>query len=477
MPQYNITSGLPDLPVGLNDKDAALVSPLYRAVTALAQQLSLLTGNIQYTAAEQAQIDQLSSLIDYREQRIYVKALVDIPYGALITISVDGGKLAASLADASILTQPAHGICDTIGGIATGEYGVALFSQGRTSGVSGTVLGSTYYLSLAGTMQLVMPTAPGVIAQVVGTGLGSAGFYLNAEMYRSGVAVAISAVAADVPLEGTGISTDHLRIPAATTAVDGYLTSTDWNTFNDKQDAGVKLAAIEALADAIGWLYNDGAGNFSYTTYVYTLPTATNTVLGGVKPDGTTITNTAGAISVTYPLTAAPGTAAYADTGDFDVAGAAAAVTPSSLGLVIGVDVLAYRTFGTAANNDTGDFDPAGSAAAITGTTLGLTSAPVTKTADFTVAATDKWLINNKAGSTCTVTMPAAASFPGRELTFHNYQAFTVVSAASNIVPQGGGAAGTAILLGVIGNWATLVSDGTNWLIMQAAPNNILLLE
>jgi hypothetical protein len=438
MPQYNITSGLPDLPVGLNDKDAALVSPLYRAVTALAQQLSLLTGNIQYTAAEQAQIDQLSSLIDYREQRIYVKALVDIPYGALITISVDGGKLAASLADASILTQPAHGICDTIGGIATGEYGVALFSQGRTSGVSGTVLGSTYYLSLAGTMQLVMPTAPGVIAQVVGTGLGSAGFYLNAEMYRSGVAVAISAVAADVPLEGTGISTDHLRIPAATTAVDGYLTSTDWNTFNDKQDAGVKLAAIEALADAIGWLYNDGAGNFSYTTYVYTLPTATDTVLGGVKPDGTTITNTAGAISVTYPLTAAPGTAAYADTGDFD---------------------------------------PAGSAAAITGTTLGLTSAPVTKTADFTVAATDKWLINNKAGSTCTVTMPAAASFPGRELTFHNYQAFTVVSAASNIVPQGGGAAGTAILLGVIGNWATLVSDGTNWLIMQAAPNNILLLE
>jgi len=438
MPQYNITSGLPDLPVGLNDKDAALVSPLYRAVTALAQQLSLLTGNIQYTAAEQAQIDQLSSLIDYREQRIYVKALVDIPYGALITISVDGGKLAASLADASILTQPAHGICDTIGGIATGEYGVALFSQGRTSGVSGTVLGSTYYLSLAGTMQLVMPTAPGVIAQVMGTGLGSAGFYLNAEMYRSGVAVAISAVAADAPLLGNGTSTDHLRIPAATTAVDGYLTSTDWNTFNDKQDAGVKLAAIEALADAIGWLYNDGAGNFSYTTYVYTLPTATNTVLGGVKPDGTTITNTAGAISVTYPLTAAPGTAAYADTGDFD---------------------------------------PAGSAAAITGTTLGLTSAPVTKTADFTVAATDKWLINNKAGSTCTVTMPAAASFPGRELTFHNYQAFTVVSAASNIVPQGGGAAGTAILLGVIGNWATLVSDGTNWLIMQAAPNNILLLE
>ncbi|PBC03283.1 hypothetical protein [Mesorhizobium sp. WSM3860] len=38
--------------------------------------------------------------------------------------------------------------------------------------------------------------------------------------------------------------------------------------------------------------------------------------------------------------------------------------------------------------------------------------APVTKTADFTVATTENWLINNKSDSTCTVTLPAAASFP-----------------------------------------------------------------
>jgi hypothetical protein len=37
-------------------------------------------------------------------------------------------------------------------------------------------------------------------------------------------------------------------------------------------------------------------------------------------------------------------------------------------------------------------------------------SAPVTKTADFTVAATDLWLINNKSGSTCTATLPTASS-------------------------------------------------------------------
>jgi hypothetical protein len=38
-------------------------------------------------------------------------------------------------------------------------------------------------------------------------------------------------------------------------------------------------------------------------TQQYVLPTATSSVLGGVKPDGTTLTNTAGAISVTNPAT------------------------------------------------------------------------------------------------------------------------------------------------------------------------------
>jgi len=42
--------------------------------------------------------------------------------------------------------------------------------------------------------------------------------------------------------------------------------------------------------------------------------------------------------------------------GLYDLLGAATAITPTTLGLVIGTNVLAYRTFGTAANNNTGDF-------------------------------------------------------------------------------------------------------------------------
>ena len=115
--------------------------------------------------------------------------------------------------------------------------------------------------------------------------------------------------------------------------------------------------------------------------------------------------------------------------------------------------------------------------AAITAAISAASSAPVTKTADFTVADNETWIINNKSGSTCTVTLPTASAWSGRELTFKNLQAQTLVSASSNVVLIDGTVAGTAILLAVVGNWATMVSDGTNWVIMQQAANNCLLLE
>jgi hypothetical protein len=104
--------------------------------------------------------------------------------------------------------------------------------------------------------------------------------------------------------------------------------------------------------------------------------------------------------------------------------------------------------------------------------TSAATPPPVTETADFSVVDTDVWIINNKAGSTCTVTLPTASSYVGRSLTFQNYQNQLLVSNLSNVVPLSGGAAGVDILNDVAGDWATLVSDGTNWVVMIAASNN-----
>lgn len=95
-------------------------------------------------------------------------------------------------------------------------------------------------------------------------------------------------------------------------------------------------------------------------------------------------------------------------------------------------------------------------------------TSPATETgASRTVGTTDQTIVCNRAG-TVTLTLPTASSFTGRSLTVVTITANTVVSASSNVVPQAGGAAGTAILAATAGKWADLQSDGTNWLIVRS---------
>lgn len=100
----------------------------------------------------------------------------------------------------------------------------------------------------------------------------------------------------------------------------------------------------------------------------------------------------------------------------------------------------------------------------ITATTFS-TTAPVIKTANFTVAQNENNLICNGSGA-ITVTLPSAASWPGREIRIKTIAAQAVSSASSNVKPVTSDTAGTAILAGTDGEWAILVSDGSNWVVM-----------
>ena len=88
-----------------------------------------------------------------------------------------------------------------------------------------------------------------------------------------------------------------------------------------------------------------------------------------------------------------------------------------------------------------------------------------TSSAGYSVLPGEKTIVFS-AGST--VTLPSAASFPGRELHLSVTAASAVISGSSNVVPLAGGAAGTAILAATAGKWAHLVSNGTNWQIVAA---------
>lgn len=110
--------------------------------------------------------------------------------------------------------------------------------------------------------------------------------------------------------------------------------------------------------------------------------------------------------------------------------------------------------------------------ARVTVGSLGL-GAPVTKTGSFALGDLENFIIcNNSAGAT-TVTFPTPASaWTGREVKIKNVQAAqTVISNATNVIQLSGtnSTAGTnSILAAGVGKWATLVCDGTNWIIVQA---------
>jgi hypothetical protein len=154
--------------------------------------------------------------------------------------------------------------------------------------------------------------------------------------------------------------------------------------------------------------------------------------------------------------------------------------TPSSANLLAavtdetGTGALVFGTAPTITNpvitgSGTGSIDGVaiGATTASTGRFTSLTISLVTNAnATYIVLTTDHTIIQTTAAST--YTLPAPASFTGRQLHIVTQFAGTVVSASSNVFPLAGGSPGTAILAATAGNWATLVSNGTNWVIVAS---------
>ena len=168
--------------------------------------------------------------------------------------------------------------------------------------------------------------------------------------------IGLSGLSATAPLSynsGTGA----FSIPLATSSANGYLTSTDWSTFNNKQTA---LTAGSGISISAGTISATGltTSNLSSTAGI------TNAQLAGSiaasKLVGTDITTVGTITSGTWSGT----TIAVANGGTGATTAAGAKI---NLGLVIGTDVLAYRTFGSAANSNTTNF--VGANSSITGAT------------------------------------------------------------------------------------------------------------
>lgn len=184
MPDYGITTGLPQLPSALKDENFTLVLPLYQALNTLAQTLSSQSGLVDFSQSELGQRNQLASIVRQQHAKVYARAVGSaLAYGKIVNLYLDSGKIAARYADATDNTKPAHGIVNQPQGIDASDYGEVVLMEGLSQGIAGTTFGAYYYLGTNGDVQLGRPITAGSIVQALGFGLGSAGFYLHISSY------------------------------------------------------------------------------------------------------------------------------------------------------------------------------------------------------------------------------------------------------------------------------------------------------
>jgi hypothetical protein len=360
---------------------------------------------------------------------------------------------------------------------------------GNGTGYTLNTLGVGAGISVTNGLGTITVANTGVLSNIAGSGISVSSATGNVTIANTGVLsfaggttglTPAAATTGVVTLAGTLIAANG-GTGFASYAVGDLLYADTTTTLAKLPDVATGNALISGgVITAPAW------GKIGLTTHVSGILPIAN---GGTNGSATPTTNgVAYGTGTTYAFTAAgtTGQVLTATTG-----GAPTWAAPATSGTVTSVSVVSANGFaGTVATATTtpaitltttitGVLKGNGTAisAAVVNTDYFAPSAPATKVANFTVADTEVWLINNKTGSTCTVTLPTASSWTGRVLRFQNYQVQAVVSASSNVVPLTGGAAGTSILLASSGDAATLVSDGSNWLMTQYIPNNILLLE
>jgi len=136
----------------------------------------------------------------------------------------------------------------TINGTATSLGGTinvgTVTSVAATAGTGISVSGSP--ITSSGTLTITNTAPDQTVAFTNGTGISVTGTYPNFTVTNTAPSSGgtVTSVTGTAPVVSSGGNTPAISMAAATTSVSGYLTSTDWNTFNSKQPAGTYVTSI-----------------------------------------------------------------------------------------------------------------------------------------------------------------------------------------------------------------------------------------
>jgi len=259
----------------------------------------------------------------------------------------------------------------------------------------------------------------------------------------------VTAVTATSPVVSSGGLTPVISMPAATTSVNGYLTSTDWNTFNGKGSGTVtSVAATAGTGISVSGSPITTSGTLTITnsapdqTVVLTAGTGIST--SGTYPNFT-ITNSSP--DQTVALTAGTGISTSGTYPNFTVTNSApdqtVALTQAGTTTITGT----YPNF-TISSAD--QFQ--GTVTSVTGTapvvssggaTPAISMAAATTSVSGYLTSTDWTTFNNKGSGTVTsvaATVPSFLSVSGSPITTSGTLAITLSGTALPIANGGTGA-------------------------------------
>ena len=114
---------------------------------------------------------------------------------------------------------------------------------------TGISLSGTNPVTTSGTITVTNSAPDQTVALSSGTGISVTGTYPNFTITNTSPSSGgtVTAVTGTAPIASSGGTTPAISISQATTSTDGYLSSTDWNTFNGKQAALVSGTSIKTI--------------------------------------------------------------------------------------------------------------------------------------------------------------------------------------------------------------------------------------
>jgi hypothetical protein len=230
-------------------------------------------------------------------------------------------------------------------------------------------------------------TTPNLVA---GTNVSITGTWPNQTINSTNSGGTVTSVTATSPVASTGGTTPVISIPAATTSVSGYLTNTDWNTFNNKGSGtvtsvtgtapvvssggatpAISMAAatssVSGYLTSTDWTTFNSKGSGSVTSVAATVPSF-------LSVSGSPITSS-GTLAISYSGTALP--VANGGTGTS---------TPS---LVAGTNVTISGTWPNQTINSTASGGGSGTVTSVAATVpsfLSVTGSPITTTGTLAIA-------------------------------------------------------------------------------------------